>query len=137
MRGHQVLLFVLSAVALQVVAGQTVTPTGPPVPVQSERPVPPTRPANGADAPHWTVVGAPTDSAGLRGAAGMNAPVDQNGDFLIGPDYLPARELDVVEGVPKGTVQQFTMESQDGSFFPGIARDVFGTVDPSNPKSLI
>src|SRR5580704_13861262 len=66
----------------------------------------------------------------------MNPPVDQNGDFLIGPDYLRATELSVVSGRPVGTVQQFTMESKDSNFYPGIARDEFGTVDPSNPKTL-
>ena len=29
------------------------------------------------------------------------------------------------------------MESKDSKFYPGIARDVFGTVDPNNPKTLI
>ena len=35
-------------------------------------------------------------------------------------------------------MHQFTMESKDCKLFnPGIARDVFGTVDPNNPKTLI
>ncbi len=34
-------------------------------------------------------------------------------------------------------VQQFVMDSKDSKFYPGIARDVFGTVDPNNPKTLI
>jgi len=67
----------------------------------------------------------------------MNAPVNQNGDFLIGPDYQPAPELKVVPGTPQGTVAQFTLESKDSKYYPGIARDVFGTVDPKNPKTLI
>ena len=68
----------------------------------------------------------------------MNPPVDADGDFLIGPDYVPAPELTVVEGVPQGKVQQFSMDSKDSKFCnPGIARDVFGTVDPNNPKTLI
>lgn len=56
---------------------------------------------------------------------------------VIGPDYQPAAELAVVEGVPAGTVQQFTMESKDSRFYPGVGRDAFGTVDPANPKTLI
>ena len=36
------------------------------------------------------------------GAPGMNPPVDMDGDFLIGPDYVPAPELTVKDGVPKG-----------------------------------
>ena len=67
----------------------------------------------------------------------MNPPPDQNGDFLIGPDYLPAPELSVVHDTPQGTVQQFTMESTDSKYYPGIARDAFGTVDPNNPRTLI
>ena len=63
--------------------------------------------------------------------------MDAKGDFLIGPDYLPAAELTGIEGVPRGKVQQFTMDSADSRFYPGIARKVFGTVDPNNPKTLI
>jgi len=68
----------------------------------------------------------------------MNPPVDADGDFLIGPDYVPAPELTVKDGVPQGQVRQFVMDSKDSKFYnPGIARDVFGTVDPNNPKTLI
>jgi len=68
----------------------------------------------------------------------VNPPVNADGDFLIGPDYVPAPELKVVAGVPQGTVQQFVMDSKDSKFYnPGIAREVFGTVDPHNPKTLI
>lgn len=101
------------------------------------RPVPPTRSPTGPGAPAFTVVGAKAGDTPLRAAAGLNPPADQDGDFLIGPDYVPAPELNVVEGVPKGTVQQFAMDSADSRFYPGIARDVFGKVDPSNPKALI
>src|SRR6185503_11871557 len=90
------------------------------------RPTPPTRAPDGEGAPKFT-----------RVAPGGNAPVNQNGDYLIGPDYLPAPELNVVDGVPQGKVEQFTMDSADSKFYPGIARDVFGTVDPNNPKTLI
>jgi enterochelin esterase-like enzyme len=58
-------------------------------------------------------------------------------DVVIGPDYAPAPELNVAEGVPQGTVQQFQLESKDSKFYPGVARDQFGTVDPANPKTLI
>src|SRR5688572_13992919 len=89
------------------------------------RPTPPTRAPDGEGAPPFT-----------RVPAG-NAPADANGDFVIGPDYLPAPELTVAEGVPQGSVQQFTLQSTDSRFYPGIAREVFGTVDPNNPKTLI
>lgn len=69
---------------------------------------------------------------------GVNPPVDVGGNFVIGPTYSPASERNAVEGVPQGKVQQFTMSSKDGKLLnPGIARQVFGTVDPKNPKTQI
>jgi enterochelin esterase-like enzyme len=50
---------------------------------------------------------------------------------------VPAPELNVVAGVPQGSVQQFVMDSKDSRFYPGIGRDVFGTVDPANPRTLL
>ncbi|HVV01078.1 MAG TPA: alpha/beta hydrolase-fold protein, partial [Verrucomicrobiae bacterium] len=70
-------------------------------------------------------------------APGANPPADVDGNFLIGPEYVPAPELKVAPGVPQGRVEQFTMESTNSRFYPGIARDVFGTVDPKNPNTLI
>jgi enterochelin esterase-like enzyme len=70
--------------------------------------------------------------------SGENPPVDADGNFVIGPRYSRAPEYKVVKGVPRGRVQQFTMDSKDGKLFnPGIARKVFGKVDPKNPKTLI
>jgi enterochelin esterase family protein len=93
------------------------------------RPIPPTRSPDAPGAPKFTR---------LDGKAGVNPPVDAVGNFVIGPDYLPAPELKVLPGVPQGKVQQFTLNSKDSKFYnPGIARDVFGTVDPHNPKTLI
>ncbi|HEX6397740.1 MAG TPA: alpha/beta hydrolase-fold protein, partial [Steroidobacteraceae bacterium] len=90
------------------------------------RPTPPTRAPDGEGAPPFT-----------RVPPGGNAPTGTNGNFVIGPDYLPAPELTVVEGVPRGKVEQFTLKSEDSRFYPGVARDKFGTVDPANPKTLI
>lgn len=69
--------------------------------------------------------------------ADMNPPADRNGAFEIGPDYRPPPEAHAVRGTPTGTVHQFTMDSRDSKLYPGIARDVFGTVDPNNPRTLI
>ena len=43
------------------------------------------------------------------------------------------------EGVPQGTVYNFTMESTDSKIYPGIAREpnTFGTPDPNDPAKLI
>ena len=74
----------------------------------------------------------------LDGKPGVNPPVEADGNYVIGPEYTPAPELKVAEGVPQGRVQQFTMDSRDGKLFnPGIARKVFGRLDPDNPKTLI
>ncbi len=101
----------------------------PPPPKQAPKPQPPTRPFDSPDAPKFTR---------LDGTPGANPPVDAEGDFVIGPDYVAAPETKAVEGVPQGKVQQFSMDSKDCKRFnPGIARDVFGTIDPKNPKTLI
>ncbi len=93
------------------------------------RPQPPTRSPDASGAPTFTR---------LDGKPGVNPPVDAIGNFVIGPDYVPAPELKVRDGVPQGKVQQFTLNSKDSKFYnPGIARNVFGTVDPQNPKTLI
>jgi len=74
----------------------------------------------------------------VEGKNGANPSLDADGNFLIGPVYTPAPERSVIDGVPQGRVQQFTMDSRDGKLFnPGIARKVFGKVDPNNPKTLI
>jgi len=74
----------------------------------------------------------------LDGKPGMNPPLDVDGNFVIGPEYLPAPELQVVEGVPRGKIQQFTIDSRDTTLLnPGIAREEKGKVDPKNPKTLI
>ena len=69
---------------------------------------------------------------------GENPPADANGNFVIGPDYTPAIERKMAKGVPIGKVQQFTINSKDTKLLnPGIARKVFGKVDPNNPKTVI
>ena len=69
---------------------------------------------------------------------GENPPLDADGNFVIGPKYVPAPERKMVEGVPQGKVQQFVIDSKETKLFnPGIARKVFGKVDPNNPKTLI
>ena len=55
---------------------------------------------------------------------------DQDGDFVIGPPYDPAPELTVKEGVPKGTIHEFTIDSKDSRIYPGIARNQPGAVVP-------
>jgi enterochelin esterase-like enzyme len=70
---------------------------------------------------------------------GANAPVAEDGNFILGPTHNPAPEMTVQEGVPHGTVLEFTMQSSESKTYPGIAREpgTFGTPDPSNPAKLI
>ncbi|HEY6124100.1 MAG TPA: alpha/beta hydrolase-fold protein [Steroidobacteraceae bacterium] len=126
MQTRQSLRFVSFVCVL--LAHSALSQTTPPAPATPPaRPAPPTRPADGPGAPPFTAIT----------GKGANAPINKNGDFVIGPDYAPAPELNVVEGVPQGKIQQFVMDSKDSKFYPGIAREVFGTVDPNNPKTLI
>ncbi len=68
-----------------------------------------------------------------------NPSPKKDGNFIIGPTYKPSPETVVVESVPQGTIFNFTMESKDSKFYPGIARKdgSFGTQDPKNPLTLI
>src|SRR5687767_1121633 len=47
----------------------------------------------------------------------------EDGNFIIGPTHTPAPEMSAKEGVPKGQVFEFTMESRDSKIYPGIARE--------------
>lgn len=70
---------------------------------------------------------------------GMVPPATEDGNFIIGPTHNPAPEMTVQEGVPQGTVYEFTMQSSESRIYPGIAREpgTFGTPDPDNPAKLI
>jgi len=70
---------------------------------------------------------------------GTNAPVDAEGNFVIGPTHPRAPEFTVQPDVPHGTVHTFTMNSTDSKIYPGIDRDpnTAGTADPANPARMI
>jgi enterochelin esterase family protein len=70
---------------------------------------------------------------------GSNAPINVDGNFILGPTHPAAAEMSVQEGVPQGTVIDFTMASTDSRIYSGIAREPgsFGAVDPSQPSKLI
>jgi enterochelin esterase-like enzyme len=61
-----------------------------------------------------------------------------DGNFIIGPTHSPAPEMSAPEGVTQGDVYNFTMESKDSRFYPGIAREqgTFGAPDPNNAAKL-
>jgi enterochelin esterase-like enzyme len=70
---------------------------------------------------------------------GAVPPATQDGNFILGPTHLPAPEMSPREGVPQGTLYEFTMESKDSKFYPGIVREpcTFGTADPSDPAKMV
>ena len=94
------------------------------------RPPPPTRRPDASGTPPLIPVG--EKPGALQGSPGANPPADVDGDFLIGPDYVPAPELTAVAGVPKGTVSRFTMNSADSRIYPGITK-----VPPGGPGGYV
>ena len=79
---------------------------------KTKRPPAPTRSPTAPGTPKLTAVA----------ASGMNPPLEAEGDFLIGPDYVRAPELTPRDGVPKGRIERLTLKSADSRFYPGIAR---------------
>jgi enterochelin esterase family protein len=45
---------------------------------------------------------------------------EADGEFKIGPTYTNAPELTVNDGVPRGTLHEFTMNSEDSKIYPGL-----------------
>ncbi len=66
-------------------------------------------------------------------------PANADGNFILGPTHKPSPEMAVQPGVPQGTVYEFTMNSADSKYYPGIARDpnTFGAADPADPTRMI
>jgi iron(III)-enterobactin esterase len=106
---------------------QSVAPA-PPVAARPARPTPPTRD------PHTSgyVTAKELPDATV-------APMDADGNFILGPTHNPAPEMTPQKGVPQGTVSTFTMLSSDSKIYPGIAReaDTFGTADPTDPAKMV
>ncbi|MCX6950862.1 MAG: alpha/beta hydrolase-fold protein [Verrucomicrobia bacterium] len=79
-------------------------------------------PAPAADAP------AKKATPGPLAATPSPARTTDNVEFTIGPDYAYAPELTRREGVPRGEVHEFVMNSEDSRIYPGIARTKPGVV---------
>jgi len=124
--------FLLSGLAAMLAGGPVADacaqaqPAPPAPPAGPPRVAPTVRSPDAPGAPRFTVIAEP----------GINPPIGRDGDFVIGPPYQVARELEVVSGVPQGRVEQFTLDSTASKFYPGIARNAAGTVDPDNPRTL-
>jgi iron(III)-enterobactin esterase len=108
---------------LNPASGQTAPPTTRPA-----RPTPPTRD------PHT-----PGYVSARELPDGAVPPADADGNFIIGRTHHRAAEMNVQQGVPQGTIFDFTMKSADSKIYPGIARDAgtFGRADPSDPSIMI
>ena len=63
----------------------------------------------------------------------------EDGNFIMGPTHNVAPEMAANEGVPKGDVFEFSMESKDSKLYPGIAREpnTFAVADPADPNKVI
>ena len=111
----------LLALAAACLATNAVAQTAP-------RPTPPTR------SPH-----APGSVEATDLPDGAVPPSDTNGNFILGPTHPAAAEMIAHADVPQGRVVEFTMNSADSTYYPGIARDAgtFGTPDPKDPAKLI
>jgi len=101
---------------------------------QTPAPTPPARPTPPTRDPHT-----PGYVTAKELPDGANAPADADGNFILGPTHNPAPEMAVQEGVPQGTIYNFTMNSADSKLYPGIAREpnTFGTADPNDPAKMI
>jgi enterochelin esterase family protein len=120
-----VLIGVLTGLA--VGAGFAMAQTPPAAAAPPVRPTPPTRD------PHT-----PGYVTATELPDGAVPPANADGNFIIGPTHAPAQEMVEQQDVPQGSVHEFTMNSADSKFYPGIARDpgTFGTPDPSDPARL-
>jgi len=120
---------VLLCAVLNLKPAFALTPNpAPPAAARSARPTPPVRDPN--------TLGYVTAKELPDGA---NPQPDTDGNFIIGPTHKRAPEMTLQEGVPQGTVYDFTMSSADSKIYPGITREpnTFGTVDPADPAKLV
>jgi enterochelin esterase-like enzyme len=70
---------------------------------------------------------------------GENAPIDSEGNFIIGADHKRAPEMSAQDGVPQGQIFTLKTKSTDSKIYPGIAREpnTFGTPDPNDAAKLV
>src|SRR5262245_52071260 len=81
----------------------TAQPPAQPAAAPPQRPARPAPPTRLPDTPGYVKAKELPD--------GANAPIKEDGNFILGPTHNPAPEMTVQEGVPQGTVSTFTMES--------------------------
>jgi len=123
------ILFIPNMLAIGPVAIAQAAPASQAPAAQAHvRPTPPTRD------PHT-----PGYVAAKELPDGTVPPPNADGNFIIGPTHKHAPEIASGEATPNGTVVEFTMNSGDSKYYPGIARDpgTFGTPDPNDPAKLV
>jgi iron(III)-enterobactin esterase len=110
---------------------QDARPSSSPATRPASRPARPTPPTRDPHTPGFVTAKELPD--------GAVPPPDANGNFIIGPTHKPAPEMIVRDGVPQGTVHEFTMSSADSKIYPGIAREpgTSGKPDPTDPARMI
>ena len=68
-------------------------------------------------------------TSGTGSETGVDPGIEGDGDYVIGPDYMDAPEINPGPDVPRGDVFYFTMKSTDSAIFPGVmgeyTRDVW------------
>jgi enterochelin esterase-like enzyme len=118
----------LLAVVLLSPIAHSQTQTQTPAPKPPPRPTPPAR--------AFDTSGYPPAKQLPDGAV---PPATEDGNFVIGPTHTPAPEALPNPAIPHGDIYEFTLNSADSKFYPGIAREpgTFGTPDPNDPAKLI
>jgi enterochelin esterase family protein len=117
------------ALAISLIAGLPLLVAQAPAP--SPRPARPTPPTRDPNTPGYVTAKDLPDGA-------VPSPT-ADGNFIIGPTHNAAPEVTEQEGVPRGAVYEFTMESTDSKIYPGIAREAntYPKPDPDNPGKVI
>jgi len=70
----------------------------------------------------------PSSAVDVSATSASSARTSEGVEFRIGPVYANAPELAGKPDVPKGTIHEFTMKSEESKIYPGIAKDHPGIV---------
>src|SRR5690349_18003220 len=54
--------------------------------------------------------------------AALTAVQQEQREFVLKPPYVAAPEITAKDGVPKGTLREFVMKSEESKIYPGISR---------------
>ena len=60
----------------------------------------------------------------------------EQAEFVIKPPYVRAPELTVKAGVPKGTIHEFIMKSEESNLYPGMPRAAGGVTPYERPVAV-